>query len=83
MLPIANNTNRESIPPNAVALTIYDLKLRGIGRTKAYEEIAAGRLIARKIGRKTVVLEADLIKYFDNLPKVQADALDPLSEFLA
>jgi hypothetical protein len=31
----------------------------GIGRTKAYEEIAAGRLKARKAGTRTIISEDD------------------------
>jgi excisionase family DNA binding protein len=44
------------------------LRRVGISRTKFYEEINAGRLKARKIGSKTVVLETDLQAYLDALP---------------
>jgi excisionase family DNA binding protein len=44
------------------------LRRVGISRTKFYQEISAGRLKARKIGRKTVVLETDLRAYLDALP---------------
>lgn len=40
----------------------------GIGRTKLYEEIAAGRLIARKANRRTLILSGDLRSYLDRLP---------------
>lgn len=52
-----------------VANTVADVLRRvGISRTKFYQEINAGRLKARKIGSKTVVLEADLQAYLDALP---------------
>ncbi len=35
----------------------------GLGRSTLYEEVRAGRLIARKRGSKTVILEADLAAY--------------------
>ena len=41
-----------------------------IGLTTAYAEIRAGRLIARKIGRRTVVLAEDARSWRGNLPKV-------------
>jgi len=44
-----------------------------IGLTTAYAEIRAGRLIARKIGRRTVVLADDARSWRDNLPKVQPE----------
>ena len=42
----------------------------GIGRSKIYEEIAAGRLVARKVGSRTVVLAADLEIFLAALPVV-------------
>jgi excisionase family DNA binding protein len=52
-----------------VANTVAEVLRRvGISRTKFYQEINAGRLKARKIGSKTVVLEADLQAYLDGLP---------------
>jgi excisionase family DNA binding protein len=43
----------------------------GIGRTKAYEEIKAGRLKARKLGRRTIVLHKDREAYADALPEME------------
>ena len=40
----------------------------GIGRTKIYEAIGAGELIARKCGRRTVILPRDLEAWLTNLP---------------
>lgn len=50
------------------------LKLAGIGRTKAYEEIAAGRLKARKMGSRTVILAADARAWLETLPPLKAAA---------
>jgi excisionase family DNA binding protein len=44
----------------------------GIGRTKFYEEIQAGRLKARKVGRRTIVLPPDLEAYAESLPEMEA-----------
>jgi hypothetical protein len=55
------------------ALTVSQFqKLASIGRTKTYHEIKCGRLVARKIGRKTVILVADARTYLENLPKLHA-----------
>lgn len=51
--------------------TIKALREAGImGATKAYEEIKAGRLVARKIGRRTIILDEDLKAWLDVLPRV-------------
>jgi hypothetical protein len=43
--------------PLQLAYTIPDVeKQSGVGRTLIYGEIAAGRLKARKVGRRTVIL---------------------------
>jgi hypothetical protein len=43
------------------------------GRTKAYEEIKAGRLRARKCGKRTIIGDDDAEDWFGNLPLVPAD----------
>ncbi len=40
----------------------------GIGRTKLYEAISNGRLKARKLGKRTVILRDDLRKFLQALP---------------
>jgi hypothetical protein len=44
------------------------LRFANIGRTKLYQEIAAGRLTVRKIGRKTVIAAPDAYTWLDSLP---------------
>ena len=46
-----------------------------IGLSTAYAEIRAGRLIARKIGRRTLIVAEDARSWRDNLPKVQPDGV--------
>ena len=43
----------------------------GIGRTKLYEEIAAGRLRARKAGKRTIISVEDARAYIASLPAVR------------
>ena len=40
------------------------------GRTKIYEEIKSGRLIAHKVGNKTIILEPDAERWARSLPKL-------------
>jgi hypothetical protein len=40
---------------------------------KGYEEVRAGRLIARKCGRQTLVLQSDLNTYLESLPALDLD----------
>ena len=42
-----------------------------MGRTKAYEEVRAGRLIVRKNGKKSIVIAEDGQPYLDNLPRLE------------
>ena len=53
------------------AYPIGDLpKLVGIGRSTLYSEIASGRLVARKVGSRTVILATDLEAYLKSLPEI-------------
>jgi excisionase family DNA binding protein len=40
------------------------------GRSKLYQEIKAGKLVARKLGRKTLILDEDLRAYAKSLPRM-------------
>lgn len=40
----------------------------GIGRSKIYEELGAGRLSAVKVGKRTFIREDDLQSYVASLP---------------
>ena len=53
-----------------LALTIEEAIEAGAGsRTKVYEAINAGKLRARKRGKRTIILADDLQKYLDDLPE--------------
>ena len=43
-------------------------RIAGLGRTKIYEAITAGRLKARKVGKRTLILRADLDSFLNSLP---------------
>jgi excisionase family DNA binding protein len=40
----------------------------GLGRDTIYKAIRAGRLPARKLGRRTVVLATDMQRFLESLP---------------
>jgi predicted DNA-binding transcriptional regulator AlpA len=51
------------------ALSVRDtMQTIRIGRTKLYNEMKAGRIVARKIGRKTVFLADEVERYLASLP---------------
>ncbi|GEO13538.1 hypothetical protein MAE02_12340 [Microvirga aerophila] len=51
--------------------TINELaKIGPVKRSKLYEAIRAGELIARKHGRSTLILKADYEKFLERLPKL-------------
>ncbi len=52
-----------------LAYTIDEASDAGAGgRTKIYEAIKAGELKAKKRGKRTVILAADLAQYLESLP---------------
>jgi hypothetical protein len=51
------------------AMSLRDFcKKYGVGRTKTYGEIKAGRLKARKAGRRTIITDDDAEEWLSNLP---------------
>jgi excisionase family DNA binding protein len=46
-------------------------KTLGIGRTKVYEEINAGRLKARKFGKRTLIPMQSIKAWTENLPSYE------------
>ena len=45
----------------------------GIGRTKLYDAIRAGKLRAKKCGRRTIILEEDLRAFLAALPESRGE----------
>jgi excisionase family DNA binding protein len=60
------------VTPNApLALGIAEAcAMLGVGRTTVYSLIKAGSLRAVKVGRRTVILSADLQRYAETLPAI-------------
>lgn len=54
------------------AYTIEELlQIHPGGRTRLYDAIKAGQLVARKIGRQTIVLDDEYCAYLLALPKIE------------
>jgi len=51
----------------------------GMGRDGVYKAIRVGRLVARKMGRRTIILDGELHSFLESLPKMGA-ACDSESE---
>lgn len=65
--------NDSAGPPPVGALSLAGFcKLYNIGKTRAYEELATGRLAAKKIGRKTVILRSEAVRWANALPTLGA-----------
>jgi hypothetical protein len=63
---------RLPLPPQPIAKLAYSMpeavEVTGISRSMLYEEIGAGRLIARKRGSSTIILATDLNDFLTALP---------------
>ncbi len=56
------------LPPQ-IAYSIGEVSdLTGVGRTTVFAEIKAGRLLVRKLGRRTLILDEDLRAWLAALP---------------
>ncbi len=54
-----------------LALTVAEAcAVARVGRTALYQAISSGALVARKRGRKTLLLPADLQTWIATLPKI-------------
>jgi hypothetical protein len=64
-----------SLPADG-ALSVKDFcRWASLGRTAVYEEIARGKLKARKIGRRTIIPRAEARRWLNSLLTVE-EALD-------
>lgn len=43
-------------------------RIAGLGRTAVYEAISDGRLLARKAGKRTIILRSELQQFLTALP---------------
>ncbi|MEP2742779.1 MAG: helix-turn-helix domain-containing protein [Bauldia litoralis] len=56
-----------------IGLTVRQVvELSGLSRSTIYEELRIGRLIARKLGRRTVILRGDFRSWLEGLPAMPA-----------
>jgi len=46
------------------------MALSGLGRDTLYKAIHAGRLPARKLGRRTIIIANDLQQFLESLPVI-------------
>jgi hypothetical protein len=61
-----------------VAYSLDDITaLGGPGKTKLYDGINRGALVAHKCGRKTIVLPPDLKRYLQGLPTYEPKPVAP------
>lgn len=70
-----NHHERRAVEAGAEPLAVPMTKVTewlGISRSKAYEEIAAGRLKAKKCGSKTIIPYASGKAWLNDLPEMAA-----------
>lgn len=61
--------------PPCICYTVDQVcKATGIGKTKLYEMLDSGALPAKKLGKRTFILKADLLKFLSSLEPYNAQA---------
>ena len=61
--------------PERISYSVHEAaQIAGIGLTKLRDEIRANRLIARKLGKRTLINSADLNAWAEKLPKFEPRA---------
>ncbi|MET4801211.1 helix-turn-helix domain-containing protein [Bradyrhizobium sp. LB11.1] len=59
------------MPEHRISYSVHEAaKAAGIGLTKLREEIRAKRLVARKLGKRTLINADDLNAWAANLPRI-------------
>jgi excisionase family DNA binding protein len=67
-------------PTPVGAFSIREVMARtGIGRNRIYQLIREGRLTAKKLGTKTVIVASDLQSFLDSLPAMPS-VRDPAAQ---
>jgi excisionase family DNA binding protein len=61
------NTQAFDLQPEGLSLP-QACKVAGLGRTTVYQAIAEGQLVARKVGKRTIILRQDLHRFLAALP---------------
>lgn len=68
-----NRHERRALAAGHLAYSIDGFaKATGVGRSKIYEEIRAGRLHAKKLGSRTIITAQAASDYLSQLPDFQA-----------
>ncbi len=74
--PLAGESDKPVMAPVApVAYSISQaVAATGLSRSNLYVALGAGELLARKRGKRTVILAEDLRRFISSLPAFDADA---------
>ncbi|WP_188910935.1 helix-turn-helix domain-containing protein [Salinarimonas ramus] len=63
------STSTRNVAP--LGLGVSDAaRAAGVGRTAVYEALKSGALVARKLGRRTIILIDDLNAWLASLPRM-------------
>jgi excisionase family DNA binding protein len=61
------NDKGDSIQREGLSIT-EACEVAGVGRTRLYHAIGSGELVARRYGKRRIILRSDLRRFLENLP---------------
>jgi excisionase family DNA binding protein len=66
----SGDLRKTAVEQQKLALSVEEAaKVSGVGRTMLFAEIRKGRITARKVGRRTIIMVDDLDAWLKALPK--------------
>ncbi|MDG5751968.1 helix-turn-helix domain-containing protein [Qipengyuania sp. XHP0211] len=71
--PLSSVSGGRKIEPLAYSMEEAAAML-GISRGKLYRILNVGEIGGKKLGRRTIILHSDLVKFLDNLPNCDEES---------
>jgi excisionase family DNA binding protein len=76
---MSNRISLNAVPARAFSIQAF-CRQYGVGRTKVYQEIKAGKLKAKKAGKRTLIQGDEAERWARELPELHTSVMPPSGE---